>query len=404
MTIADVSFGRVFGATLLIAGCCIGAGMLGLPVLTAMSGFGPTAFLFILSWAFMAVTGLLLLEVNLWFKEEVSIVSMASRTLGPVGKYLGWALFAFLFYSLMVAYAAGSGQLFSDFLKEWFRISVPDWLGSLFFCSAFAIFLFKGTKSVDGFNRILMAGLAISYFALLAMGAPHVKNDYLKYADWSASYYALPVMIISFGYHNLIPSLTTYLKHDAKKLRTAILIGSSIPLIIYLMWEWLILGIVPIDGQGGFREALRQGDMATRALRNAVGSSWVVDVAEYFAFFAIVTSFLSVALSFVDFLSDGLKIPKDPRGKILLSFLSLAPPFLFSLIYPKIFLIALNFAGAFGAVTLFGVLPACMVWSGRYHEKIPGKSLVGGGKAVLVVVVCISVAVFVLEFLHQVRG
>ena len=67
-----VSQGRVLGATLLVAGCCIGAGMLGLPILTALGGFKPTIILFVLCWLFMAGTGLLLLEVNLWFTEEVS--------------------------------------------------------------------------------------------------------------------------------------------------------------------------------------------------------------------------------------------------------------------------------------------------------------------------------------------
>jgi tyrosine-specific transport protein len=397
----NVSFGRVFGAILLVAGCCIGAGMLGLPVLTALGGFRPTIVLFTLSWLFMVITGLLLLEVNLWFREEVSIVSMAEKTLGTIGKFLAWGLFAFLFYSLMVAYAAGSGQLFSDFLKELFSISIPEWVGSLFFSVSFGIFLYMGTKSVDGINRVLMAGLAVTYFILVGMGSKHVNPEYLMNTNWTASLIGIPAMIISFGYHNLIPSLTTYLKHDVKKLRIVILVGSSIPLIIYLMWEWLILGIIPVDGEGGFREALNQGDMATRALRSAVGSSWVVDVAEYFAFFAIVTSFLTVALSFVDFLADGLKVKKDSRGKIILSFLSLAPPFVLALLFPKIFLVALNYAGAFGAVILFGILPALMVWSGRYRNKIAGSVLVPGGKITLIAVILFSCAIFVLELVHQ---
>lgn len=398
----SVSQGKVFGATLLVAGCCIGAGMLGLPVLTALGGFYPTLALFTLSWLFMATTGLLLLEVNLWFTEEVSIVTMAGRTLGTVGKVLGWILFAFLFYSLMVAYSAGSGQLFSDFMKVLLNITIPEWIGSLFFSLAFSVFLYMGTKSVDRINRLLMVGLVASYFILVGLGSEHVNLDYLKHSNFSAAIFAVPAMIISFGFHNLVPSLTTYLNHDVKKLRFAILVGSAIPLIIYLMWEWLILGIVPIDGEGGFREALIQGDMATRALRHAVGASWVVDLAEYFAFFAIVTSFLSVALSFVDFLADGMQVKKDSKGKILLCFLSLTPPFLFSLLYPKIFLAALNYAGAFGAVILFGILPALMVWSGRYVKKIGAYPQVPGGRVTLILIILLSLGVFSLEIIHQI--
>src|SRR5688572_4400078 len=103
--------GSVLGGVLLIAGCCIGAGMLGLPVLSAAAGFIPSFVLFVLCWLFMVVTGLLLLEVNLLFTEEVSIISMAGRTLGKVGQAVGWVCFLFLFYCLMVAYVAGSGVL-----------------------------------------------------------------------------------------------------------------------------------------------------------------------------------------------------------------------------------------------------------------------------------------------------
>lgn len=391
------SSSRFLGAVLLISGSCIGAGMLGLPVLTSLGGFCPTLVIFFCSWLFMVITGLLLLEVNLWFKEDVSIVTMASRTLGSTGKVLAWSLFAFLFYSLMVAYVSASGQLIVDFVDETTGYSVSEWSGSLFLTVLFGFFLYLGTGTVDRINRLLMLGLILSYFVLVYVGSEHVQTDLLMHTDWSAAVYAVPAMIISFGFHNLVPSLTTYLKHDVRKLRLSIIIGSFIPLVVYLMWEWLILGIIPLDGGNGFREALDQGSMTTRALRNVVGGSWIVDLAEYFAFFAIITSFLSVALSFVDFLADGLQIKKDRPGKLMLCVLTLTPPYLLALIYPKIFLVALSYAGAFGAVILFGILPAAMAWSGRYIIKHRGLQLVPGGRVSLVALIVISLAVVGLE-------
>ncbi len=96
--------------------------------------------------------------------------------------------------------------------------------------------------------------------------------------------------------------------------------------------------------------------MATKVLRTATGSNWVVTFAEAFGFFAVITSLLSVALSFVDFLSDGLKINRDHRGRALLCALTLIPPYIIGITYPGIFLDALNYAGAFGAVILFGII------------------------------------------------
>lgn len=391
--------GSVLGGTLLIAGCCIGAGMLGLPVLSALAGFQPSVVILLLSWFFMLTTGLLFLEVTLWFKDEVNIVTMADRTLGFIGKATAWIVFLYLFYCLMVAYIAGSGSLFADFAQEIAGIALPSWVGSIICTILLGIFLYFGTKTADLLNRFLMLGLIGSYVALVILGAPHVSLEFLKHDDWSKALFVLPVMIVSFGFHNLVPSLATYLNHDVPRLRRTIILGSVIPLLVYLAWQALILGLIPVEGEGGFREALDKGQMATQALKNAVGIPSVVDLAQYFAFFAIVTSFVGVALSFIDFLADGLHIKKNAFGKLLLCLLVLSPPLVFAIVYPNIFLEALNYAGGIGAVILFGVLPAAMVWSGRYYKGLGQTVLVPGGKTVLVIVMTFSLVVVVLQLI-----
>lgn len=391
------SSGSLFGGILLISGCCIGAGMLGLPVLSSIAGFKPSMAMLLLSWAFMLSTGLLLLEVNLWFTKEVSIISMAGRTLGWVGKAIGWAGFLFLFYAIMVAYISGSGELFSGFVNTLTGFALSPWIGSLFLTLFFTLFLYLGTHAVDLFNRFMMAGLVISYFLLVGIGLPHIDFSRLNHQEWASSFLMLPTMIISFGYHNLIPSLKTYYDGNVRKLRLAIIIGSAIPLLIYLLWELLILGLIPLEGSGGLREALGEGDLPTKLLEGAIGSSWVVTLAHYFSFFAIVTSFLGVGLSFVDFLADGLQIKKTAKGKLLLCTAVALPPFLFAMTYPKIFLMALSYAGAFGAVVLFGILPAAMVWSGRYFKKLDGMRQLPGGKISLLLVILFAVSVIILQ-------
>lgn len=382
--------GSIVGAILLITGCCIGAGMLGLPVISALTGFKPSLVMFFVSWLFMTSTALLLLEVNLWFSSEVSIVSMAGRTLGIAGKIVSWLCFLFLFYALGVAYIAGSGELIANVIQEVFHVSMAHWIGSLTISLLFGVFVYLGTRAVDIFNRFLMSGLIATYLLLVILGGPHVRSENLTFANWSAAPFVLPVMIISFGFHNLIPSLSTYLQWDLKRLRWAIIGGSLLALMIYIVWEWLILGLVPAQNHGDIKQVLSEGEMATQFLKDAVGASWVLDIIQYFAFFAIVTSFLGNSLSFVDFLADGLRIKKNHWGKCLLCLLVIAPPFILSVVYPKIFLAALNYAGSFGAVILFGILPALMVWSGRYYKQLGDKHLVPGGKWTLGAIISFS--------------
>lgn len=389
--------GSLFGAIMLIAGCCIGAGMLGLPVMSAVTGFKPSLLMFVFGWMFMTLTALLLLEVNLWFSNDVSLISMAGKTLGVAGKVVSWGCFLFLFYALGVAYIAASGGLLSEFALRYFGASLPNWVGSLVICLIFGVFLYLGTGAVDKFNRLLMVGLIASYLFLVVLGSPYVESRNLEFRDWSTAMLVLPIIIISFGFHNMIPSLKTYLNGDVNKLKWAVILGGAIPLIIYIVWEWLILGIIPANGHENYLEILDKGEMATDALQNAVGSLKVVDAAQFFALFAILTSFLGNSLSFVDFLSDGLRIRKDVQGKIFLCCLVILPPFLLSLLYPHLFLIALNFAGAFGAVVLFGILPALMVWAGRYHQHLEAKWRVPGGRLLLICVILFSIIIMGLQ-------
>lgn len=395
MNAQSIRKGSLLGGTLLVAGCCIGAGMLGLPVLSAQAGFQPSIVMFFLCWLFMISTGLLLLEVNLWYGGDISIITMAGRTLGHPGKVVSWLVFLFLFYSLMVAYVAASGSLITDFIGEMTGYYWHQAFGGLLFSVLFGVLLYIGIGVIDWFNRLLMLGLVLSYVSLVVVGASHVNSELLKYHDWTATTMVVPAVIVSFGFHNLIPSLTNYFHCQIKPLKWSIILGSAIPLVIYLIWEWIILGIVPLQN---FKTALDQGEIATEALKNAVGASWIVAVAQAFAFFAIVTSFLSVALSFVDFLADGLNIKKTPKGKVILALLVLAPPFLCALLYPTIFLNALNIAGGFGAVILFGILPAIMAWKGRYAQKLGHPQLVPGGKPLLIIIIGFATWVIALQF------
>src|ERR1700722_1114498 len=159
--------GSVLGGILLIAGSCIGAGMLALPVITGLSGFVPSVVMLILAWLFMTLTSFLLLEANLAIGHNLSLISIAEKTLGKGGKILCWLLFIFLFYSLSIAYIAASGSILQSIIADLFEYNLPDWIGSLFFSLAFGIVLYTGTRHVDYLNRVLMLGLVVTYGLLV---------------------------------------------------------------------------------------------------------------------------------------------------------------------------------------------------------------------------------------------
>jgi tyrosine-specific transport protein len=378
---------RLLGGILLVAGTSIGAGMLALPVMTSFAGFIPSFFTLTFCWLFMFITAHLILEVNLACPSDANMITMAGRTLGATGKIACWIVYLLLLYSLTAAYIAGCAPLFLHLMKS-FGWQLPEWTGPFPLLILFGFFVYFGTRTVDYVNRLLMIGLGVAYFALILFLPSHVDFKLLSHIDFSAAWTAIPVIFTSYGFHIVIPSLSTYLDHDAKKLRVAILIGSLIPLFVYLAWVFLVLGTVPLLN---LHTAWEKGQPATIPLTVILASPWISTIAGAFAFFAMITSFLGVSLSLSDFLGDGLKLHRFSWGRELACVITFFPPVVFVLTYTRGFLLALQYAGLFVAI-LLGVLPALMAWTlPKYKRPVM--------RAILSMIVLISLFVGVFSCL-----
>ena len=217
-----VKQGSVIGGALLITGSCVGAGMLAIPIVTGIAGFIPSLIMFFLAWAFMTVTALLVIEVSGWFDRDVNFMSMVGYTLGPVGKVVCAILYLFLFYSLLVAYMSTSGNHTALLLANVANLHVPDWLGTLFFVVLFGWMIYLGTKAVDTTNRYLMIGKIGFYLLFVAFAIASVKGKNLLGAKPAFLLVSLPILITSFGFHNVIPSLMSYMNRDRAKVRKTI--------------------------------------------------------------------------------------------------------------------------------------------------------------------------------------
>ncbi len=367
-----MKFGPVLGGILLVAGTTIGVGMLGLPVMTGFMGFGPSMLLFLVCWIFMLFTGFLFIEINCAVGGQANLITMAEKTLGFWGKAVAWVFYLLLLYSLMAAYISGSAPLFAG-LFPFISNDIAKFVLPLLFGG----FIYLGTRGVDWVNRILMACLVLAYLVLIGFIPPHIQINLLSHVSWAPFAYAAPVVLTSFGYHIIIPSLATYLDHDKKTLYKVVIIGSLLAFLINGIWQFLVLGSVPLEGSNGLAEAWRNGIPATGPLANMIQSHWVKIGAYAFSFFAIITSFLGVSLSLADFLTDGLKIKKSWEGRLLAISLTFIPPLIFVFSYQRGFLLALEYAGAFVAILLV-FLPAAMAWtldSPKFYKTLKGRIL-----------------------------
>ncbi len=385
--------GHLLGGTLLVAGTSIGVGMLALPVATAEGGFFPSIVVYLACWLFMLATGLLILEACLWMPDGANLITLATRLLGKGGQAFCWVVYLFLFTCLMIAHTAAGGSIVSQISGQ----TIPLWLGSLIYIAIFSPAVYLGTLWVDRLNLGLMTGVILTYFLFIFFAAGHVNTSLLTNMNWSKAWIALPIVFTAFGYQSLIPTLLSYLKRDVKKVRFTIICGTAIPFVIYVIWEFLILGILPLEGTNGLLDALQKGKNAVEPLGQFLNIPAVNKVGQAFAFFTMTTSMYGLSIAFMDFLSDGFKLKKRAT-KILPYSIVFILPLIITWIDPEIFLHALNYAGGIGVALLLGAMPILMVWAGRYykkhslaHEQIPG------GKITL----CILMAFVLFELYIQ---
>lgn len=397
---------RVIGSILLISGSCIGAGMLGLPVVAGLSGFIPGTLFFWLIWAYLLITSLLLLEAYLWYPQQpVNLITVAKNTVGEFGKWLAIVSFILLFYLLMIAYLNKGGQLVQLALEQIVvslglaimpPIMLPNWLGSLLLTIITTILVTIGTKQVDIFNRAGMLGLLVIYITLLSLTPKHASVDVFVYQDYSTFLFVVPFLIVSFGFHNMVPTIKDYLRGDKQRIVTAIIIGSFIPLLVYLFWNLAVLLVVPLQGEHSLITAYKLGQIATEPLAKITKTSSLAVLSQWFAFFAIITSIFGQALSVVDFLADAIKT-KFIHARWHYVLLFFVPCFVLSQLKTNVFFTALEYAGGLSAMLLFGFMPGLIVWRGRYKLRLVSSYIVPGGKPLLIVIMFAGMFIFLLE-------
>ncbi len=391
---------KVFGGTMLIAGTSIGAAILAMPIMTGLFGFFGTVAIMLGCWLFMYWTATLILEASLCFEDGVSFIGMARRTLGGFGSGLTWTCFLLLFYSLLAAYLSGSGRIIVDALETLLSLKIPPYFEILPLLILFTPFIYFGLAMVDWVNRFLMIGMFIAYGIITLLMVPNITIDYLEYTNWSFSLLSFSVVVTSFGYHVIIPTLVSYLNRDIKKVKACLFYGSLIPLLVYFLWELSILGSVPVSGTHGLARAFIEDMPLAKLLRIHTGHNLVALLAQAFSIFAIITSFLGVAQGLFDFLKDGINAGQSHRKRSFAFVLTFLPPILMIISFEAGFIALLEYAGALVSIIL-GIVPIIIVWRLRASKAFKPVYRARANKFALVMGVVFFAFVVVLVVLKN---
>lgn len=390
---------KTLGSTLIVAGTTIGAGMLAMPLTSAEMGFSMTLVLLIGLWLLLSYSALLFVE--LYQKAPASdsgIATLAEQYFGVAGRVLATLALVIFMYAILTVYSLGGGNLIAPFLE--FAGENAEQVAIIGFVVLFAVIVTIGTNSVDGMTRLLFIGKLGAFAVVLFTMLPKATLENLSamplhhFLIISAS----PVFFTSFGFHVVIPSINKYLDGDVRRLRIAIIAGTAIPLVAYILWQMATHGVF---SQVQFVEIIRKDPTLNglvEATFQATGSTFISGAVRIFSALALITSFLGVSLSLFDCLDDLLKRVNVQANRLVLGLLTFAPVLAFALFY-RDFLSVLSYAGQM--FTFYGlVLPVAMVWVAR--KRYPDLAYrVAGGNVALIVALILGLLIINVPFLIE---
>ncbi len=390
---------KMLGGVLLIVGTTIGGGMLALPIVTAQAGFFGATLLLIAGWMVMTFSAFLLLEVNMWMPLNSNIILMSKNVLGGWAEIIAWVCYLVLFYCLLAAYiSAGTDILHGLLIAAGLQTSLN--MGAVLFTVLLGLIVYKGIKTIDYTNRTLMFIKLIAFSLLVFCISSHIDVARYHAGEMKCLAPALTVVITSYGFSTLIPSLRGYFHNDVHQLRKVILIGSLIPLCCYIAWIAVVFGSLPQAGEYSVM-SLVKSDHSTLALSQALihhlQNSSITTLTRLFTSICVVTSFLGVSLCVVDFLADGFRLEKQGLENIFLHTITFIPPLVIALLFPAAFVKGLSYAGICIAILII-LFPALMVWNGRYRKKIVSEYRVIGGKFPIILTILIAIGIILQGF------
>lgn len=265
-------------ALAVIVGTIVGAGIFAIPYAVAQVGYG-VGLLYLIGLGLVVLAlHVLLGEIVARTKTTFQLSGLAGHYLGRSGKALMSVAFFIGGYGALLAYVIGTGET----LAAIFGGERVVW--SLAFVVVGAFFLYRGLKTVKVIELIMTSALFVLVIAFAVWAAPDITvTNLAEPIDWR--YLFLPYGVMLFAYYGVsaLPVAEAVLRNDARLFRRAVVIASTIPVVLYTLFATITVGVTGGDTT----------PVATVGLGEALGPLIGI-AANVFAFFAMATSFLAI--------------------------------------------------------------------------------------------------------------
>ena len=336
---------------MLVAGTCIGSGMIALPLMLAKLGLIPSILLMLLIAGITYFTSLVSLELNLQAGEGLSLGELGKKFSGRMAEMIGYASLKLLSFSLLAVFIYAGTSIINKLLSSHHDFTTV----ATGYALVAVLILLLPIRFVDYINRILFIGLILVVTILVIGLASMISwNDLPLFAEKYTDIYTwmtiIPIVFTSFGFQVIFHTLTNYCNKDAKILKQAFLWGSFLPAVVYIVWTSSILIVIhhenPIFYQSMITGNIEVGDLIHQL---SIIAKWqsIQFLVWWISLLAIVTSVLGVGIGLYESLKrfyDKL-VSHNILSSVLSSITTILPAYLLAVLIPNAFIIALGFAG-----------------------------------------------------------
>jgi len=383
---------------LLVTGTTVGAGILALPIQTGLSGVFPALIGVVIAWLAMLLTGLIISESYLKVGDySLDLLSLYKREIGSHVQWIVIPVYLLFFYGITVAYLSASSTILASLIK----VSIPSWVFLLLFFLPSSLVVLFGMKLIHRANTVFMLMLGVAFVTIIVLSAKQVETARYLHMDWAFLPSVMPIVLCSFTFQCIVPTICRNLAGDKRKIRQAMLIGTAIPLVLYVLWIVVVVGALPVvNDDASILRAFERNDPATIPLAIHLKSNIVTIAGLIFSIAAIFTSYIAICESLRHFLTDWLDLFYPGPKKILVILLTFLPPVAITLIYPSLFLKALNLVGGVAVVLLFGFMPTIILWK-VVHQKKNGKNSNMVRRVVAYALLLLFSVLFILELAQE---
>jgi len=277
-----------------LVGTVIGAGILGIPYIVAKAGFW-TGIINILVLGFISMILYLYLgEVALRTKGFHQLPGYAEKYLGKSGKILMTLAMLFGVYGALIAYTIGEGQALAAIFG-----GNPMFYSLIFFGIA-AIIIHAGLKNVAK-SELIMLPFIIGIIILISiLSIKFVNLSNLTQFRLSSIFIPYGIVLFAFLGPTAIPEMEMELVKNSKYMKKAIIIGMLIPMVIYLLFSFFVVGV----------SGTAITEVGTIGLGNLIGPHMVL-IGNLFAVITLATSFLAIGLALQQMYRIDYKLNKN---------------------------------------------------------------------------------------------